>query len=65
MSATKAKAPTNSSSRIAALEQRVHNLEAVVKLQSDTLQRVVNSQVAVLTAFEQLVNEARKANAET
>lgn len=65
MSATKAKSTTNSSSKIAALEQRVHNLEAVVKLQADTLQRVVNSQVAVLTAFEQLVNETQKANAET
>lgn len=59
MSATKAKPTTNSSSKLAALEARVHNLESVVKLQAETLQRVVNSQVAVLAAFEQLINEAR------
>ena len=65
MSATKAKPPTNSSSKLAALERRVADLESVVNLQAETLQRVVNSQVAVLAAFEGLINEARKANAKT
>lgn len=65
MSAIKAKpSKPTTAQEVAQLKQHVAEQDQMLALLADTVQRISNSQVAVLSAFETLITEARKDRAD-